>query len=83
MTAHMNIRRIIKLKTINAGCQIKTNAPQNGAFLPLLLNLAGDESDGWHPLVEDFIVLGKKLEKLGFVYHKGEVIVIEPTEAGR
>jgi len=27
------------------GCQLKTNAPQNGAFLPLLTNLAGGMRD--------------------------------------
>jgi len=42
--------------------------------------LAGDESLNWHPLVEDFILLGRKLEKLGFVYSKGRVIVLEPQE---
>jgi hypothetical protein len=42
--------------------------------------LAGDESDGWHPLLEDFIFVARKLEKLGFVYHRGNVIVTEPEE---
>lgn len=39
--------------------------------------MAGDESDGWHPLVEDFVLLARKLERLGFVYHSDKVIVTE------
>gem|GEM_PF-2024988 len=62
------------------GCQIKTNAPQNGAFLPLLTNLAGDESLNWHPLAADFILIGRRLEQLGFVYHNGMVIITDPDE---
>lgn len=42
--------------------------------------MAGDESDGWHPLVEDFITVGKKLEKLGFVSHRGGVAIIDHRE---
>lgn len=39
--------------------------------------LAGDESLNWHPLVEDFILVGIKLEKLGFVCHHGRVVVLD------
>jgi hypothetical protein len=39
--------------------------------------LAGHESDGWHPLVEDFILVGQKLEQLGFIYHKGRIVLVE------
>jgi hypothetical protein len=62
------------------GCQVKTNAPQNGAFLPLLSKLAGSESLNWHPLIADFILVGRKLEKLGFIYSGGKVIVLENME---
>ena len=37
--------------------------------------LAGREPLSWHPLVEDFILVARKLEKLGFVYNKGNVII--------
>lgn len=40
--------------------------------------LAGDKSLSWHPVVEDFILAGRKLEQLGFVYSKGGVIIIDP-----
>lgn len=39
--------------------------------------MAGGESLNWHPLVEDFLIVGRKLEKLGFVYSKGKVVVLE------
>ena len=39
--------------------------------------LAGDESLKWHPLVSDFILIARKLEKLGFVYHRSSVVIIE------
>ncbi|HSW77290.1 MAG TPA: hypothetical protein VLG36_00650 [Candidatus Chromulinivoraceae bacterium] len=42
--------------------------------------MAGNESDRWHPSVEDFILVGQKLEKLGFVVSKGGVIIIEPED---
>jgi hypothetical protein len=66
--------------TTDGGCQIKTNAPTFGAFLPLLKTLAGDESLNWHPVISDFILVARKLEKLGFVYGKGGVIIIEPED---
>ena len=42
--------------------------------------MAGDESLNWHPLLADFILLGQKLEELGFLYHNGDVIVTDPSE---
>lgn len=48
-------------------------------FVSLLIcnnNLAGRESDGWHPLVADFILVGQKLEELGFIYNKGAVAIV-------
>lgn len=42
--------------------------------------LAGHESLSWHPLIQDFIIVGRKLEKLGFVYNKDNVIVIDLEE---
>lgn len=42
--------------------------------------MAGDESLNWHPLLGDFILVGQKLEKLGFTYFKGKVIVVQPLE---
>jgi hypothetical protein len=38
--------------------------------------MAGDGSLSWHPLVADLILVGQRLERLGFVYSKGKVIVI-------
>jgi len=38
--------------------------------------LAGDESLSWHPVVVDFILVGQKLEKLGLIYSKKEVIIV-------
>lgn len=38
--------------------------------------MAGDESLNWHPVVADFIALGRKLEELGFMCSKGKVIII-------
>ena len=52
---------------------------KNGAFLTLLSNLAGDESLNWHRLVEDFILVGRKLEELGFIYSQDKVIAIEDS----
>lgn len=66
---------------IRLGCQVKTNAAKNHGILPLLSNLAGRESDGWHPLVEDFMLVGQRLERLGFVYNNGDVLIVEGYEA--
>jgi hypothetical protein len=45
------------------------------------LCLAGRKSLSWHPLVSDFLIIAKKLEKLGFIYHRGGVLIIEPEDA--
>lgn len=42
--------------------------------------MAGGESDSWHPVVADFVLLAQKLEKLGFIYHRGSVIIAEPSD---
>jgi len=42
--------------------------------------LAGRESDGENTLLADFILFCQKLEKLGFIYSKDEVIIIEPED---
>lgn len=47
-------------------------------FLPLLIILAGCESLTWHPLVSDFILVAKKIKKLGFVYNEGRVFIVGP-----
>lgn len=47
----------------------------------LLTIMAGDGSDGWHPLVEDFVLVGRKLEQLGFTCCKGKVTIVEPTRS--
>lgn len=54
---------------------------QEYASSPLLTNLAGRESRAGNPLVRDFILLGQKLAKLGFIYHRGNVLIIEPEAA--
>lgn len=43
--------------------------------------MAGRKSNGWHPLVDDFIFVGQKLENLGFIYHHGSVLIVESTES--
>jgi hypothetical protein len=45
--------------------------------LYLLSILAGGKSLNWHPLLTDFILLGQKLEQLGFTYFKGRVAIVE------
>jgi len=42
--------------------------------------MAGDESLNWHPLIADFILVGQKLEKLGFIYSKGSIIILDLDE---
>jgi hypothetical protein len=42
--------------------------------------MAGDESLNWHPFLSDFILVGQKLEQLGFTYFRGSVTVIDPSE---
>jgi len=41
--------------------------------------MAGGGSVSWHPLVVDFLLVGQKLKKFGFVYNQGDVIIIEPS----
>jgi len=45
-----------------------------------ILTVAGYSSLSWHPLLSDFILLGQKLEQLGFTYYKGKVTVVDPAE---
>jgi len=40
------------------------------------LCLAGDEPLNWHPLISDFVLLARKLEGLGFIHHRGGVIIL-------
>lgn len=42
--------------------------------------MAGEESLNWHRLIVDFILIGRKLERLGFVYSKEGVVIIDPEE---
>lgn len=42
--------------------------------------MAGDESHVSNPLITDFVLLGQRLEKLGFLYYRNGVTIIE-TEA--
>jgi hypothetical protein len=58
----------------------KDKCPTKWSISTFLSNLAGDESDGWHPLVADFILVARKLEKLGFIYHRGNVIIINSSD---
>ncbi len=48
--------------------------------LALYSDLAGRKPDGWHPLVTDFILVARKLQKLGLIHSKGKVIIIDPGE---
>jgi len=50
------------------------------AFSYLLLGLAGSTSRVGNPLLTDFLMVGQKLEKLGFIYDRGNVIIVEPEE---
>lgn len=42
--------------------------------------MTGRESLSWRPLATDFVLLARKLEKFGFLYHEGVVIVTDPDE---
>lgn len=45
--------------------------------------MAGQNPSVLNPLVADFILIGQKLERLGFIYNKGDVVIFEPIdEAG-
>jgi hypothetical protein len=39
--------------------------------------MAGSESGAGNPLLADFMLIGRKLEQLGFTCSDGKVIVIE------
>jgi len=38
--------------------------------------MAGDESLNWHLLIADFILVGQRLEELGFIYSQGRVVIV-------
>jgi hypothetical protein len=42
--------------------------------------MAGSTGSAGNPLVADFVQVGRKLEKLGFVYNKGDVLALDPEE---
>jgi len=41
--------------------------------------MAGEESLSWHPLVSDLILVGQRLEQLGFTCYKNKVTILDPT----
>ena len=41
--------------------------------------LAGSTGSVGNPLIADFILVGQRLEKLGFTYYKGKVTIVEPS----
>jgi hypothetical protein len=73
---HFNKKWVVKAK----GFENKTNASKFEASSYLLFILAGCESVTWRPLISDFILVGQKLENLGFVYGHGSVVIIEHVE---
>ncbi len=58
----------------------KTNASNFEAFPYLLLSLAGSMSCVGNPLLADFLLVGQKLEKLGFTYHQSKVLILHEVE---
>lgn len=46
----------------------------------LAFYLAGSTGSGGNPLLADFLIVGQKLEKLGFTYYKGRVTITSPSE---
>jgi hypothetical protein len=42
--------------------------------------MAGETLSVLNPLLADFISVAQQLERLGFTYHRGKVILIEPLE---
>lgn len=40
--------------------------------------MAWETRSALNPLLKDFILVARKLEKLGFIYHKGTAIAIKP-----
>lgn len=59
--------------------QYKKDA-QVSASLPLLSKLAGGTSSAGNPLFTDFISVGRQLEKLGFTFQRGKILLLEPLE---
>ena len=57
-----------------------TNAAKNRGMLPLLSKMAGGKSSAGNPLFADFISVAQQLEKLGFTFHRGNVLLLEPLE---
>ena len=41
--------------------------------------LAGRKSHASNPLFRDFILIARKLEKFGFIYHRGSVIIVDSS----
>ena len=42
--------------------------------------MAGSKPRASNPLLSGFILVGRRLEQLGFIYHKGVVMIIDPLE---
>ena len=53
---------------------------QSCASAHLLSKLAGDESRVGNPFFSDFLLVGRRLEELGFTYYNGTVTIIELWE---
>ena len=43
-------------------------------------HLAGSTSRVGNPLFNDFLLVGWKLDKLGFIYNRGNVLILESQE---
>jgi len=41
--------------------------------------IAGNTGSVGNPLLQNFILVGRKLEKLGFMYFAGKVMVVKPS----
>lgn len=50
-------------------------------LLTIKQELAGSKLLGWHRLLPDFMLLARKLEKLGFIYHRGGVMIVPEVES--
>lgn len=46
-------------------------------FVPFFM--AGRESHASNPLLDDFVLLGHKLIKLGFIYDRGSVLILRDS----
>ncbi len=42
--------------------------------------MAGCESHASNPLVRDFILVGQRLARFGFIYNKGDILVLEELD---